>query len=63
MSRRTDARAREVAMTVARMAKAGNTSRQIADIMRIDVKRVPTLRKLGETLLTIHGPSHERSSR
>lgn len=53
MSQHSDARQRALALTVYRMRKAGRTNREIALTQSIDVKRVPTLVRLGETLSTV----------
>ena len=53
MSKRTDDAARSLAISVAHMRSAGATNKEIARIQAIDVKRVPALAKLGETLMTL----------
>jgi len=53
MSTRADAYARERAIAMAKMRRAGSTNKEVARVYGIDPKRVPALVRLGETLLTI----------
>ena len=53
MSHRTDAYRKERAKAIAKLAKTGHTSKEIARIYSMDIKSIPAQRKLGETLLTL----------
>ena len=53
MSKRSDAADRAVAMAIANLRRSGYTNKEIALLQGVDVKRVPKLARLGETLLTI----------
>jgi len=56
MSKRADAYARERAIAMAKMRRAGSTNKEIARLYLIDPERIPALVRLGETLLTITEP-------
>ena len=48
-----DKRARALAVQIAKLRREGMTNRQIAEIVGIDVKRVPSKADIGERLLSL----------
>ena len=48
-----DKRARALAIQIAKLRRQGMTNRQIAEIVGIDVKRVPSKADIGERLLSL----------
>ena len=48
-----DKRARALAIQIAKLRREGMTNRQIAEIVGIDVKRVPSKADIGERLLSL----------
>ena len=48
-----DKRARALAIQIAKLRRQGMTNRQIAEIVGIDVKRVPSKVDIGERLLSL----------
>lgn len=48
-----DKRARALAIQIAKLRREGMTNRQIAEIVGIDVKRVPSKVDIGERLLSL----------
>ena len=48
-----DKRARALAVQIAKLRRQGMTNRQIAEIVGIDVKRVPSKVDIGERLLSL----------
>ena len=48
-----DKRARALAIQIAKLRRQGMTNRQIAEIVGVDVKRVPSKVDIGERLLSL----------
>lgn len=48
-----DKRARALAIQIAKLRREGMTNRQIAEIVGVDVKRVPSKVDIGERLLSL----------